>query len=155
MKNYLALVLAVAVVSSPAHASRARLESLGEAAGGSYYIDDSRNIFLNPAQIVHYKKKLFLELGQEPGAFQDQSSVYGNTSAGNRPEGGFTNTFGDFTYGLYLNHNSDRTARIISGANLFGHSTSKINTADNFLAPDSTAELFFAGEGSLNFTSKK
>ena len=63
MKNYLTLVLALSVVSSPAFASRARLESLGEGKNGSYYIDDSRNMFLNPASIVRYKKKMMLELG--------------------------------------------------------------------------------------------
>ena len=163
MKNYLALVLALAVVSSPAFASRARLESLGEGKNGSYYIDDSRNIFLNPAQLVHYKKKLFLELGTDVQSIQDTASV--NTAPGgsvlpgnrtNRPQGGFTNTFGDFTYGVYMNQNSERTTGIIQNANNViangAFAPLGITAANStFLAPDSTLEAFFAGEGALNW----
>ncbi len=140
MKNYLALVLALAVVSSPAFASRARLESLGEGKNGSYYIDDSRNIFLNPAQIVHYKKKLFLELGTEPGASQDVAVT------NNRGQGGFTNTFGDFTYGVYLNQTSERTLGTVQALNAL-----LPGTANDFIAPDSTLEVFLGGEAGLNW----
>jgi hypothetical protein len=84
MKNYLSLVLALAVVSSPAFATTARLQALGEGANGSYYIQDNRNMFLNPAQIVQYKKKLMIE------------------TAGK--EASFINTFGDFTYSATVGH---------------------------------------------------
>ncbi len=87
MKNYLTLVLALAVVSSPAFASTARLQALGEDANGSYYIQDSRNMFLNPSEIVHFKKKLMLETASK--------------------EASFINTFGDYTYGVTLNRVSD------------------------------------------------
>jgi hypothetical protein len=137
MKNYLTLVLALSVVSAPAFASRARLESLGEGKNGSYYIDDSRNIFLNPAQIVHYKKKLFLETGVEP-AGQDVAVT------GNRAQGGFTNTFGDFTYGVYMNQTSERTLATVAGANALG-------LPATFISPDSTVEAFFAGEAGVNW----
>ena len=140
MKNTLALVLALTVISAPAFASRARLESLGEGKNGSYYIDDSRNMFLNPAHLVHYKKKLFLELGTDTVGALD-------SVAGSRAQGGFTNTFGDFTYGLYLNQTSERTLGAIAQANAvvgnFG-----LNT---FVQPDSTLEFFLAGESGLNW----
>ncbi len=135
MKNYLTLVLAVLMVSTTANASRARLESLGEGKNGSYYIQDSRNIFLNPAQIVHYKKKLSLEFGNEPGATQD-------TSLAPRGQGGFTNTFGDFTYGVYMNQTSERELYAISSANALGGA---------FIAPESQLEFTFAGEGAMNW----
>ena len=134
MKNYLTLVLAVMLVSTSANASRARLESLGEGKNGSYYIQDSRNIFLNPAEIVHYKKKLMLELGTEPTGTDSVAS--------SRGQGGFTNTFGDFTYGLYLNQTSERALTAVAGANGLGGA---------FIYPDSQLEFTFAGEGSLGW----
>ena len=141
MKNFLTLVLALAVVSAPAYASRARLESLGEAKNGSYYIDDSRNIFLNPAQIVHYKKKLFLELGTNLGGTATAGAI--DKAYSDRGQGGFTNTFGDFTYGVYINNDSERTLKITNFVNGF--------FAKNFLAPANTVEFFLGGEGATNW----
>jgi hypothetical protein len=134
MKN-LSLVLALMIAASPAFASRARLEALGEGKNGSYYINDGRNIFLNPAQIVKYKKKLWLEFGGEPAGVDAVNSPRG--------QGGFSNTFGDFTYGLYLNQTSDRALNTISNVNTLASKT--------FISPDSAAEFFFAGEGSMNW----
>lgn len=134
MKN-VALILGLMIAASPAFASRARLEALGEGKNGSYYINDSRNIFLNPAQIVKHKKKLWLEFGSETPATPDSATTP-------RGQGGFSNTFGDFTYGLYLNQNSERTLRTIQQLNAAGNT---------FLGPDSTIEAFFAGEGGLNW----
>ncbi|MBU6154064.1 MAG: hypothetical protein KGP28_07160 [Bdellovibrionales bacterium] len=134
MKNYLTLVLALSVVSSPAFASRARLESLGEGKNGSYYIDDSRNMFLNPASIVRYKKKMMLELGNN----NTDALVDGVSAANSRPQGGFTNTFGDFTYALYLNNTSDRAIGTLGS----------IGAA---VAPSDAIEFAFAGEGSVTW----
>ena len=125
MKNLL-LVLSLVITASPAFASRARLESLGEGKNGSYYINDSRNIFLNPAAINGYKKKLFIELGSVNDA---QDSV-----GTNKVQGGFTNTFGDFVYGLYLGRESDRS---LTGTNAAGQ-----------LAVDHALDFFFGGEAS-------
>lgn len=132
MKNYLTLILALAIVSSPAYASRARLEALGEGKNGSYYIDDSRNMFLNPASIVKYKKKMMLELGNQNTV---TTADTGASAATSRPQGGFTNTFGDFTYALYLNNTSDRA----------------INTLGSVFAPADALEFALAGEGSVNW----
>ena len=177
MKNYLTLVLALTVVSSPAFASRARLEALGESGDGSYYIDDARDIFLNPAQIVHYKKKLWLEAGTDPGTSGSSVTPNGTgtnamdvSPAGSRAQGGFSNTFGDFTYGVYFNHDSQKTLQNVSAANgalitqqtairvAGGATQSDAATAaatnvlnSGFIAPDSNIELFFAGEGAINW----
>lgn len=132
LKN-LTLVLSVMIVAAPAFASRARIESLGEGKNGSYYIQDSRNIFLNPAQIVKYKKKLMLELGGTVATGNNADTAVEGTE---KAQGGFTNTFGDFTYGLYLNNNRDalqNQAATLTGA----------------VNPESQIDLFFAGEGSL------
>lgn len=134
MKN-LSLVLALMIAASPAFASRARLEALGEGKNGSYYINDGRNIFLNPAQIVKHKKKLWLEFGGEPTGADTVGNVRG--------QGGFSNTFGDFTYGLYLNQTSDRALTTISTVNTLA--------STSFISPDSAAEFFFGGEGGMNW----
>jgi len=155
MKNYLTLVLALTVVSAPAFASKARLESLGEGQSGSYYIDDARNIFLNPAQIVHYKKKLWLETGIEPSGTAGTSVTPNGTVTNaqdvsvtaNRTEGGFSNTFGDFTYGVYMNHASQKTLQNVS----FANGVTALAGLGSFVAPDSNVELFFAGEGAVNW----
>ena len=134
MKNTLALVLALAVVSSPAYASRARLEALGEGKNGSYYINDGRNMFLNPASIVKHKKKLMLELGASQGV---------DAASGSIGQGGFINTFGDFTYALYLNNTSDTMAQAAADINAIAPGT--------VVAPDASIELQFAGEGAVNW----
>ena len=133
MKNTLALVLALAVVSSPAYASRARLEALGEGKNGSYYINDARNMFLNPASIVKHKKKLLLELGSaEPAAVGGVRADLPNNS---RAQGGFINTFGDFTYAVYLNNVSDSSMALFAGTQ----------------RPLSAVEVTLAGEGTIGW----
>jgi len=154
MKNYLALVLGVIIMASPAFASRARLEALGEGKNGSYYIQDSRNMFLNPATIVKNKKKLMLELGGDPvnATTSDGTAVAAsaNTREANssRAQGGFTNTFGDFTYGLYLNNTSDRAISTIASANAIAGA---LGSTAAWIAPTNAWEFFFAGEGAVNW----
>ena len=56
-----------------AHASKARLESLNQDPSGSYFISDTRNIFLNPAQLTVMKPQLNFEWGKKgrPGVADD------------------------------------------------------------------------------------
>lgn len=140
MKNYLTLVLTLAVLSTPAFASRARLESLGQAKDGSYYVDDSRNMFLNPAQLSNYKKKLWLEYGSNATTGITGQEQFGSSLA----QGGFSNTFGDYTYAVYVNRQSDRVLNTLKLAN-------SILTGSTLIAPDKAFELFIAGEGSVKW----
>jgi len=126
MKN-LTLVLGLMIIASPAFASSARLNALGEnGATGSYYVQDVRNIFLNPAQIVHFKKHFVLEFSPTDSA---------------TAQGLFTNTFGDYTYGISLNNNSVRANTLVGFAN-----TALAASNNQFLGPDRTIEAFLAGE---------
>jgi hypothetical protein len=141
MKN-LTLALGLMIIATPAFATTARLNALGETgntagygqsgSAGSYYIQDVRNIFLNPAQLVHYKKKLVLE-------YAPTDLATGQAA----PQGLFTNTFGDFTYGLSMGNNSVRATSLATAASALAGVT--------FLPPARTLEAFFAGEGSLNW----
>ena len=148
MKQYLTLVLGVMIVSSPAFASRARLESLGENANGSYYIQDSRDIFLNPANINNYKKKLFLELGSATSTVDSHTQTAGSTTQttvdSSKVQGGFTNTFGDFTYGLYFGKESDRMETLIATANALIPGGTMTN-------PDHAIDFFFGGEAGVKW----
>jgi hypothetical protein len=127
MKRNVIWILALALASSPAYASRARLEALGEGKNGSYYINDVRNQFLNPASIVKHKKKLLLEMGlADAGGGID-------TPVDSRAQGGFIDSLGDFAYSVYLNNVSNAA----------------VSTYTPF--PTSSVELTLAGEGAVNW----
>jgi len=146
MKNLL-LALTLVITASPAFASRARLESLGEGKNGSYYIHDSRNMFLNPAVISKYKKKLMIEVGSTT-----TSSSSADSSASPSAQGGFTNTFGDFTYAVYLNNYSDTMAAAADcDFNNDGDCTDPGEATFTGIAPQNAVEIQFAGEGSVNW----
>jgi len=100
MKNVL-LITGLAVLSTSAFASKARLEALGT--GAKFYIADSRSAFLNPADLNGAKNLLVTEWGTANAA---------DTVGAPRAEGGFFREMGTFTYGLYLGNNTviaDRT----------------------------------------------
>lgn len=109
MKKQLTVALGLAVVCAPAFATKARLEALGEDNYGSYYINDNRNIFLNPARINDNKDLVTFEFGA--------AGVGGSSSdAANAPrsEGGFTKSHGNLVYGLHFG-NSTPTVALIRG----------------------------------------
>jgi len=55
MKKQLTVALGLAVLATPAFASKARLQALGEDVNGSFYVNDLRNVFLNAANVNNYK----------------------------------------------------------------------------------------------------
>jgi len=131
MKNLL-IILSLVISASPAFATRARLYSLGENGyTGSYYVNDNRDIFLDPAAINQYKKKLWLETGTASTAVDSVGAP--------KTEGGFTNTFGDFVYGVYVGRTSNRMLNAVATVNGAG---------GNVLAPDHAFDFFFGGEAS-------
>jgi hypothetical protein len=148
MKNLLT-VLSLVIVASPAFASRARLEALGEGKNGSYYINDVRNMFLNPASIVKHKKKLMIELGQT-----NVSTSGADSKASGFTQGGFTNTFGDFTYAVYLNNFSDTMAAAGDCDLNDDGDCADVGLGETVfsgIAPQNAVEVQFAGEGSVNW----
>src|SRR4051812_37381079 len=60
----LILVLA-SLAATSAHATKARLAALNQDTNGSYFIADTRNIFLNPAQLASMKDHLNFEWGKK------------------------------------------------------------------------------------------
>jgi len=51
LTNLFYMLFLVTLISVNAEASRSRLVGLGEDANGSFFVDDTRSIFLNPAYI--------------------------------------------------------------------------------------------------------
>jgi hypothetical protein len=95
------VIAGLAVLSTSAFASKARMAALGQGST-SYYLNDSRSVFLNPAALNDTKNYIVTEWGT-----QAQS----DSSTSPRAEGGFFREMGAFSYGLYLGNNGDaRTA---------------------------------------------
>ena len=126
MKKNVLVIAGLAVLSTSAFASKARMEALGQDSKiGSYYIADSRTIFANPSDLNGMKNYIVTEWGT--GASAD-------TSTTPRAEGGFFRDAGAFAYGLYLGNNGSRMDHN-NGAGLNGY-MEQSNALDLFLAGD-------------------
>lgn len=94
MKKQIGLVLGLAVLSTGALASKARLQALGEDPNGSFMVQDVRNIFYSPAQALYYKDGVTMEWGN--------TSEISDSTATPRAEGGVLKSHGNMVYGVYL-----------------------------------------------------
>lgn len=110
MKRQLTVALGLLVVAAPAFATKARLEALGEDSFGSYYINDNRNIFLNPARINENKDFITYELGDSGSNINGAADSAGNPRAG----GGFAKSHGNMVYGLHFGDSSPSTGALRS-----------------------------------------
>lgn len=119
MKNVL-LITGLAVLSTSAFASKARMEALGQG-DSSYYLNDSRSVFVNPASLNDTKNYIVTEWG---------AGAQADTATAPRAEGGFFREMGTFAYGLYLGNNG--AGRTSTGATFLDHQ----NALDLFLAGD-------------------
>ncbi len=115
MKRQLTVALGLLVVAAPAFATKARMEALGEDSFGSYYINDNRNIFLNPARINENKDFVTYEFGAAGDA-----TTGADSAAAPRAGGGFAKSHGNMVYGLHFGDSSPSTGtvRAITGVNL-------------------------------------
>ena len=128
-----ALVIAgLALLSTNAFASKARVQAMGQdATRGSEYIADSRNVFRNPAALNETKNYLVTEWG---------SAVNADAGDAPRAEGGFFREMGAFNYGLYLGNDG------INSGNVNGVASTRSQAAADFLAHDNALDLFIAGD---------
>lgn len=111
-------------------ASRARLEALGQDPNGSYFLQDSRNIFLNPAVTVTLPNQLNLEMGD--------AGITGNPKA----EGGLIHTGEQGSYGLNLGRIGMGAQHILDV---------KTDLAIDLMKPENAVELIYAkGFSDLN-----
>lgn len=126
MKKQLIVALGLAVLATPAMASKARLQALGEDTNGSFYINDNRNIFLNAAHVNNHKDFVTFETGNTTADATDDSAL------APRPEGGVFFGQGNLVYGVQLGNESN-TSNILR--NFAGVSTEQ-NNVDLFVAGD-------------------
>lgn len=115
------VIAGLAVLSTNAFASKARMEALGQGTE-SFYLSDSRSIFLNPAALNDTKNYITTEWGA-------QTNV--DTAAAPRAEGGFFREMGSFAYGLYLGNAGDN--RTTTGGTAF---LNHQNAMDLFISGD-------------------
>ena len=108
MRKQLAVAFGLAVVATPALATKARLEALGEDNFGSYYINDNRNYFLNVARINDHKDLVTYEFG----ASGDAASTTIDSAASPVAQGGFTKGHGNLVYGLQFGNSSPSVSSV-------------------------------------------
>ncbi len=96
MKRHLLLVVGLALLSTSAFATKARMESLGQdGANGSFYLTDTRNVFHNAANVNTTKNYVVTEWGNATAT---------DATATPEAEGGFFSEAGTFGYGVYLDN---------------------------------------------------
>lgn len=146
MKKQLIAIAGLAILSTPAMATKARMLALGENINdniGSLYFSDSRNIFQNAAYANDYKDMVIFEWGSNGttagpnGAPGTTTSIKGDTDVSSQAEGGFLKSHGNYVYGLYLGAESPYTNEI--------RSYSRSLNNDGF-QQDNQIDAFFAGE---------
>jgi hypothetical protein len=127
MKKNVLVIAGLAVLSTNAFASKARMEALGQSSTrGSEYLSDSRNIFRNPALLNQTKNYIVTEWG---------TSAAADSSTAPRAEGGFFREMGSFNYGLYLGNNSKKSEA-------------------NFMDQDNALDLFLSGDMGVQWGAK-
>lgn len=137
MKRQSMLALGLLVLSSSAFASKARLEALGEDAGGSQFISDFRNVFLNPAHANTHKDFVTVEWGNTENREDKASSP--------RAEGGVFKSAGSMVTGLYFGNESTTSNNLRS--TLLGSVDVDIHERNN-------VDVLVAGDSGLQWGAK-
>lgn len=137
MKKHLTVALGLAVLATPAFATKARLQALGEDTYGSFYIDDNRNIWLNAANINNHKDLVTFEWGTTSVA-SDVDTASGAT-ASPRAEGGIYKGHGNLVYGLHFGGASNTANQLRAATGL----------VDSF--EDNNVDLFVGGDAGIKW----
>lgn len=141
MKKQIAIAMGLAVLSSGAIASKARLQALGQDTYGSLFLDDARNVTLNPAHLNFHKDFVTLEWGDTadtvPGAGQDSAKTP-------RAEGGMFKASGNMVYGLTFGDESNTGNQLRTAA---------MGTTD-VLHESNNASFYVAGDAGVQWGVK-
>ncbi len=136
MNKTLLVATGLAVLSTSALASKTRMNALGQG-DQSFYLNDSRSIFVNPAALNNNKNYIVSEWGD-------------SQTTTPQAEGGFFREMGSFSYGLYVGNEASAQDR--SGSNGYAGAVTMGETG--FLSHDNAVELFFAGDMGLQWGAK-
>lgn len=105
--------------STSVFASQARLLALGMNEvdnDGVYYIQDSRNIFLNPAFVNNYADQLMIDWGSSgqlataSTSTTNQTATVNNNTSKPKAQGGVIKKYGDLVYGVYYGNESNTSS---------------------------------------------
>ena len=165
MKNLLMIGSALLVLSSSAYASQSRLLALGMNETdneGSYYISDSRNMFLNPAWINVYHDYAIAEwgdFGSNASVLSTTSAATVNTTTAPKAQGGVFKKYGDFVYGLYFGNESNTSSLLriagssaVTTVNGITNTTTFAGTSSKMLqTADNQIDFFFGGDNGLKW----
>lgn len=121
MRKQLTVALGLAVLATPAFASKARLQALGEDVNGSYYVNDNRNIWLNPAAVNNHKDLATFEFGEQ--------TTTADSTRNPRAEGGVFKTMGSMVYGVQLGAASNTANAFRQAAGLNANANEKNNVS--------------------------
>ncbi|EQC44753.1 hypothetical protein [Bacteriovorax sp. Seq25_V] len=126
------VIAGLAVLSTSAFASKARLQALGQDGRASLFLDDSRSVFLNPAKLNSMSDYVVAEWGT--------SASTADSEAAPHAEGGFFKKSNSFSYGVYVGNEYD--------TNNSTKSTANVATTDN------VTELFLAGDMGMKWGAR-
>lgn len=160
MKKLLMIGSALAVLSTSAHATQARLLALGMNETdneGMYYIQDQRNIFLNAAYVNVFYDYAVLEWGTT-GTAAGSTVATVTSSTTPKAQGGVFKKFGDMVYGVYFGNESNTSSLLriagTSAAASFNGVTALPATGLNpkmLPTADNQVDLFVGGGSDLKW----
>lgn len=115
MKKLILTGIAATLVSTSALASQARLLALGMKETdneGLYYVQDSRNIFQNPAWVNAYANTVIVEYGDKGalGSLGTGSAALLDSNDNPKAHGGVLQKIGDYVFGVYLGNESNTSS---------------------------------------------
>ena len=149
MKTKVLVIAGLAVLSTSAFASKARLEALsGNNGAAKLYISDNRNIFRNAATINTHKNYVVTEWGTSTAADDSVSAP--------RAEGGFFNNAGALSYGLYFGNNGDNNGRteFVKDDGTTPVPAANPNFQKGYLPQSNALDLFLGGDVGLQWGAK-
>lgn len=150
MKKQIVLATIATLATTSAYATKARMNALGQAQDrGSFYINDTRNVFRNAARINQTNNYAITEWGTATNG-----AAGGGTENAPNAEGGFFKNAGSFNYGVYLgNKSQDKNYNAANAGYADGIVTAAGGTAGGntyglagFLDRSNDLDLFFGGD---------
>ncbi len=147
MKKQIVLATIATLATTSAYATKARMNALGQAQDrGSFYINDTRNVFRNAARINQTNNYVVTEWGQ--------ANAVGTEEAPNA-EGGFFRQAGSFNYGLYLGSDiTDNSTTDGFADDLRGLTGGESYSEGGFQSRSNDLDLFFGGDAGVEWGAR-
>lgn len=142
MKKQIVIATIATLATSSAYATRARMNALGQQQDrGSFYINDTRNVFRNAARVNQMNNYAITEWG---------TSANTNSVTAPNAEGGFFKNAGSFNYGVYLgnnitNLNADVSTEGLADA-IADQTSATVFGNTGFQKRSNDLDLFFGGD---------